>query len=61
MVRDPWTFAAAVIAFGMMAWLVICNPKSHAPRNDFPQSLSLSAEPDLRLVTERSPYMRTER
>jgi hypothetical protein len=48
-VRDPWTLVAAVIAFGMMAWLVLVSPKSHALRNESPHSFD--ADPDLRLLT----------
>ena len=58
MVRDPWTFAAA-FAFGFIAWVVFANPQKSSPRLEASQSLS--ADPDLRLISERSPYMRTER
>lgn len=58
MVRDPWTFAAA-FAFGFIAWVVFANLQESSPR--LGASQSLSADPDLRLVSERSEYMRTER
>ena len=58
MVRDPWTFAAA-FASGFIAWVVFANPQKSSPRLEASQSLS--ADPDLRLISERSPYMRTER
>ncbi len=45
MVRDPWTLAAAVIAFGMIAWLV----SPHALRNESPYSFD--ADPHFRLLT----------
>ena len=58
MERDPWTFAAA-FALGFIAWVVFANPQKGSPRLE--ASKSLSADPDLRLISERSPYMRTER
>jgi hypothetical protein len=62
MVRDPRTFAAAV-AFGFIAWivgwLVFANSEKSSPSLEGSQSSS--ADPDLRLISERSPYMRTER
>jgi hypothetical protein len=62
MVRDPRTFAAAV-AFGFIAWIVawvvFANSEKRSPSLE--GSLSLGADPDLRLISERNPYMRTER
>jgi hypothetical protein len=62
MVRDPWTFAAA-FAFGfiawVVAWVVFSNPEKSS--QGLEASQSLSADPELRLISERSPYMRTER
>ena len=60
MMRDPWTLAAALFAFGIIAWVVVVEhpPKSQAR---IEASRTLAADPDLRLVSERSPYMRTER
>jgi hypothetical protein len=62
MVRDPKTFAAAV-AFGFIAWIVawvvFANSEKSSP--GFEASQSLSADHDLRLISERNPYMRTER
>jgi hypothetical protein len=60
MMRDPWTLAAALFAFGVIAWVVVAErPPKNPVRMEASQSLS--ADPDLRLVSERSPYMRTER
>jgi hypothetical protein len=58
MMRDPWTLAAALFAFGVIAWVVVAErpPKSLGRIEASP---TLAADPDLRL--ERSPYMRTER
>ena len=60
MMRDPWTVAAALFAFGVIAWVVVAErpPKSLGRIEASP---ALAADPDLRLVSERSPYMRTER
>ncbi|MEH2501424.1 hypothetical protein V1290_000235 [Bradyrhizobium sp. AZCC 1578] len=58
MVRDPWTFAAA-LAIGFIAWVVFANPQKSSPRLEASQFLS--ADPDLRLISERSEYLRTER
>jgi hypothetical protein len=62
MVRDRWTFAAA-FALGLVtwvvAWVVFPNPEKRS--QGFAASQSLNADPELRLISERSPYMRTER
>ena len=58
MVRDPWTVAAALFAFGMIAWVLVAE---HPHKSPVWMHQSLSADPDLRLVSERSEYMRTER
>jgi hypothetical protein len=62
MVRDPRTFAAA-IAFGFIAWivgwLVFANSEKSSPSLE--GSLSMAADSNLRLISERNPYMRTER
>jgi hypothetical protein len=60
MVRHPWILATALFAFGAIAWVVLAErpPKSSLRLET---SDSLSADPDLRLISERSPYMRTER
>jgi hypothetical protein len=60
MVRDPWIIAAAMFAFGVIGWVVVAErpPKSQV-RIEAGQTLA--ADPDLRLVSEHNPYMRTER
>lgn len=60
MMRYPWTLAAALFAFGVIAWVVVAERPPENPLRIKP-SLTLAADPDLRLVSERSPYMRTER
>jgi hypothetical protein len=65
MVRDLWTLAAVSIAFGVIVWIVIGHPQKSSLRQEsslrMETSHSLNAHPDLRLISERSPYMRTER
>ena len=58
MMRDPWIIAAVMFAFGVIAWVVVAERKS--PVRIEP-ARTLAADPDHRLVSERSPYMRTER
>jgi len=58
MVRDPSTIAAVVFAFGIIVWLAE-RPQKSSLRMETVHSLN--ADPDLRLVSERSEYMRTER
>ncbi len=59
MVRDPWTIAAAVFAFGVIAWIVVAERSKNPVRIE--AARTLAADPHLRLVSERSEYMRTER
>ena len=57
MVRDhPWIIGASVFALGVIGWVVVAErpPKS-------PVRIEAAGDPDHRLVSERSPYMRTER
>jgi hypothetical protein len=61
MLRDPWTAAAAVLALGMIAWVLPAERPQRSPVRTMETSQSLSADPDLRLISERSEYMRTER
>ena len=60
LVRDPWIIAAALLAFGVIGWVVVAErpPKSQVR---IEAARTLAADPDLRLVSERNPYMRTER
>jgi hypothetical protein len=60
MVRDPWTLAVALFAFGVIGWVVVANVPQRT-RFGSRQPEPWFADPDLRLVSERSPYMRTER
>ncbi len=58
--RHPWTLAAALSALGVVAWAVVAERRPENPLR-IEASLTLAADSDLRLVSERSPYMRTER
>ena len=59
--RDhPWIIAAAMFAFGVIAWVVVAERSSKSPVR-IEAARTLAADPDHRLVSERSPYMRTER
>jgi hypothetical protein len=60
MVRDPWMVAVALFAFGVIVWVVAAERPSKSPVR-VEAAHTLAADPDLRLVSERSPYMRTER
>jgi hypothetical protein len=59
MMRNPWTLVA-LFAFGLIGWILVAERPQNSPAR-LETSQSLSADPDLRLVTERSEYMRTER
>ena len=60
MMRDPWILVAALFAFGVITWVVVAERPPKSPVR-IEASRTLAADPDLRLVSERSPYMRTER
>jgi hypothetical protein len=60
MVRDPWTLAVALFAISVIAWVVAAERPPKSPVR-IEAARTLAADPDLRLVSERSPYMRTER
>ena len=57
--RDHWVLYAAYAAFIFIAWLALVPPHKSPIRVESAQSLS--APPELRLITERSPHMRNER
>jgi hypothetical protein len=60
MVRDPWTLAVALFAFGVIGWVVVAERPPKSPVR-IEAARTLAADPDLQLVSERNPYMRTER
>jgi hypothetical protein len=59
MKRDILAISGGTLALGAVLWIFWGNPVN-APRapGDHQQ---LAADPALKLVSERSPYMRTER
>ena len=60
MMRYPWTLTATLFAVGVIAWAVLAERPPENPLQ-IEASLTIAADPDLRLVSERSEYMRTER
>lgn len=58
--RYPWILAAALFAVGVIAWAAVAERPPETPLR-IEASPTLAADTDLRLVSERSPYMRTER
>jgi hypothetical protein len=59
MVRAPWTLAVALFAISVIAWVVAAERPPKSPVR-IEAARTLAADPDLRLVSERSPYMRTD-
>ncbi len=58
--QDLMIVAGGIIATGLTAWSLWGNPPKHsAPRLLAVQQLD--ADPDLKTVSERSPFMRSER
>jgi hypothetical protein len=61
MKRDLLVMSGAVLALGLVMWTFRGNPEmSSAPNVRTVQSFD-TGDPDLKFVSERSPYMRTER
>jgi hypothetical protein len=58
MKQDVWVIAVGMLAIGFAAWAVWGNPES-APRVH--AAHEIQASPEIKLVSERSPYMRSER
>jgi hypothetical protein len=63
MVRDLLILAAASIVIGVIVWSVLGNSPQGSVQGSslrMETSPSVNADRDLPLVSERSPYMRTE-
>jgi hypothetical protein len=58
MKRDLLIIGSGMLAVGTVFWAVWGNPEN-VPRMHTVQEMK--AAPELKLVSERSPYMRTER
>ena len=59
MKQDVLAISGGMVALGAILWIFWGNP-AHVPRVRF-ESQALAVDPGLKLVSERSPYMRTER
>jgi len=60
MKQDLAIVTGGIVATGLAMWSIWGNPPKHsAPRVMVVQQLQ--ADPDLKAVSERSPYMRSER
>jgi hypothetical protein len=58
--RDLLLICSAILALGLISWTFWGNPEmGSVPRMHTDQSLE--ADPNLKLISERSAYMRTER
>jgi hypothetical protein len=58
MKRDIGVISGATLAIGMIMWAFVGNPESTS-RARVTQKMDVA--PELKLVSERSPYMRSER
>lgn len=58
MKRDIGVISGATLAIGMIMWAFVGNPES---TNRLRMTQKMDVAPELKLVTERSPYMRSER
>jgi hypothetical protein len=58
MKRDIGVISSATLAIGMIMWAFVGNPES-ANRARITQKIDVA--PELKLVSEQSPYMRSER
>ena len=55
---DLLVISGGLLAVGIVIWSFLGNP-NHAPRMHAAQEMTV--DPNLKLISERSPYMRTER
>ena len=60
MKRDIGVISGATLAIGMIMWAFVGNPEG-ASRTRISGSQKMDVAPELKLVSERSPYMRSER
>jgi hypothetical protein len=59
MKRDLFIVGGGIVAFGLAIRGLWGNPRHSAPKEQVAQHLNV--DPELKIVSERSPYMRTER
>lgn len=58
MKRDLLVLSGGTLVVGCVVWVVWGNPESVPRMHSFQE---MKADPELKLVSERSPYMRSER
>lgn len=58
MKRDIGVISGATLAIGMLMWAFVGNPES---TNRIRVTQKMDVAPELKLVSEQSPYMRSER
>lgn len=58
MKRDIAVISGATLAIGMIMWAFVGNPES---TNRIRVTQKMDVAPELKLVSEHSPYMRSER
>ena len=59
MKQDLFIVGGGVVAVGLAIWGLLGHPRHSAPKDHVAQHLNV--DPGLKLVSEHSPYMRTER
>jgi hypothetical protein len=59
MKRDLWLTGSGVLACGAVVWIFWGNPENLHRMHAVAQEIS--ADPALKLVSQKSPYMRSER
>jgi hypothetical protein len=58
MKRDIGVISGATLAIGMIMWAFVGNPES---TNRIRVTQKMDVAPELKLLSEQSPYMRSER
>jgi hypothetical protein len=59
MKQDLFIVGGGIVVVGLAIWGLWGNPRHSAPKEHVAQHLSV--DPELKIVSERSPYMRSER
>ena len=57
--NDLLIVGGGIVAVGLAIWGLSSNPEHNAPKAQVAQELNV--DPELRRITELSPYMRSER
>jgi len=61
MKRDIVVISGATLAIGMLMWAFAGNPQSAGRTRVTHVAERMDAAPELKLISEQSPYMRSER